>query len=292
MRSAPAGARFSTPPAKPPTNRDGMPNVRSITNEIQVAGASSMGSRASDTTITAQIKGRFINVQGLNPVHVKVITEAGTHPNVVGLVYVSALAPDAGDWRLYAAQQVLDAGGEDGAERQHVTDGLDHGAGGRRQHEQADAQDRQDPPPPLVDISAATYTPPQAMRDLVLTRDKTCQAPGCRTPAQACDLDHTVEHPCGPTCPANLCALCRTHHRVKTLTDTTCRAVTGDPDHPGGHRWTLPSGHTYTSRREPALDHPALVQATAGRSADGPPARGDPCADSDPPDDYDDLPPF
>ena len=27
------------------------------------------------------------------------------------------LSPDAGDWRLYAAQQVLDAGGEDGAER-------------------------------------------------------------------------------------------------------------------------------------------------------------------------------
>lgn len=27
------------------------------------------------------------------------------------------LAPDAGDWRLYAAQQILDAGGEDGAER-------------------------------------------------------------------------------------------------------------------------------------------------------------------------------
>ena len=54
-----------------------VPTVRSVTNEIQVGGLSSMGSRASDTAITANVKGRFINVQGLNPVHVKVVTEAG-----------------------------------------------------------------------------------------------------------------------------------------------------------------------------------------------------------------------
>ena len=116
-----------------------------------------------------------------------------------------------------------------------------------------------DPAGNLVDLSAATYTPPQAMRDLVLTRDKTCQAPGCRTPAQACDLDHTLEHPCGPTCPANLCALCRTHHRVKTLTATGYR-----PDNRGGHTWTLPSGHTYTRPAEPLLDHPGLVTPSTG----------------------------
>jgi hypothetical protein len=109
-------------------------------------------------------------------------------------------------------------------------------------------------------------------------------------PAARCDLDHTLEWPCGPTCPANLCALCRTHHRVKTLTDARCRAITGDPM--AAHRWTLPSGHTYAIRREPALDHPALVHVAPWESTGGPPARGDPCADSDPPDDYDDLPPF
>jgi osmotically-inducible protein OsmY len=54
-----------------------VPNVRSVTNELQVAGASSAPSRANDTTLTAKVKGRFINVQGLNPVHVKVVTEAG-----------------------------------------------------------------------------------------------------------------------------------------------------------------------------------------------------------------------
>lgn len=38
---------------------------------------------------------------------------SGTALLQIGLL----LAPDAGDWRLYAAQQVLDAGGDDGAER-------------------------------------------------------------------------------------------------------------------------------------------------------------------------------
>jgi osmotically-inducible protein OsmY len=54
-----------------------VPNVRSVTNEVQVAGASSATSRANDTAITAKVKGRFVNVKGLNPLHVKVVTEAG-----------------------------------------------------------------------------------------------------------------------------------------------------------------------------------------------------------------------
>lgn len=54
-----------------------VPNVRSVTNEVQVAGASSGTSRANDTAITAKVKGRFVNVKDLNPLHVKVVTEAG-----------------------------------------------------------------------------------------------------------------------------------------------------------------------------------------------------------------------
>jgi len=55
----------------------GVPNIRSVTNEVQVSGLSSATSRANDTALTARVKGRFINVQGLNPLHVKVVTEAG-----------------------------------------------------------------------------------------------------------------------------------------------------------------------------------------------------------------------
>jgi osmotically-inducible protein OsmY len=62
-----------------------VPNVRNVTNEVQVAGLSSTTSRANDTAITARVKGRFVNVQGLNPLHVKVVTEAGV-VYLVGLV--------------------------------------------------------------------------------------------------------------------------------------------------------------------------------------------------------------
>ena len=65
-----------------------VPTVRSVTNEVQVSGLSSIGSRTSDTAITANVKGRFINVQGLNPVHVKVVTEAG-------VVYLLGLVTEA-----------------------------------------------------------------------------------------------------------------------------------------------------------------------------------------------------
>jgi len=65
-----------------------VPNVRSVTNEVQAAGLSSATSRANDTAITARVKGRFMNVQGLNPLHVKVVTEAGT-------VYLLGLVTEA-----------------------------------------------------------------------------------------------------------------------------------------------------------------------------------------------------
>jgi osmotically-inducible protein OsmY len=66
----------------------GVPNVRSVTNEIQVAGASSMTSRTNDTALTAQVKGRFLNAKEFNSLHVKVVTEAG-------VVYLLGLVTEA-----------------------------------------------------------------------------------------------------------------------------------------------------------------------------------------------------
>jgi osmotically-inducible protein OsmY len=54
----------------------GVPNVKSVTNEIQIGALSSLGARASDTSLTAAVRGRFVNVKGFNPMHVKVVTEA------------------------------------------------------------------------------------------------------------------------------------------------------------------------------------------------------------------------
>ncbi len=65
-----------------------VPNVRSVTNEIQVAGIASATSRANDAGITARVKSGFINVKGLNSLHVKVVTEAG-------VVYLLGLVTEA-----------------------------------------------------------------------------------------------------------------------------------------------------------------------------------------------------
>lgn len=54
-----------------------VPNVRGVSNEVQVAGASSLGSRASDSYITSKVKARFVDARKFSPVHVKVVTEAG-----------------------------------------------------------------------------------------------------------------------------------------------------------------------------------------------------------------------
>jgi osmotically-inducible protein OsmY len=53
-----------------------LPNVRAVTNEIQVAGLSSATSRANDTVLTARVKGRFLNAGEFSSLHVKVVTEA------------------------------------------------------------------------------------------------------------------------------------------------------------------------------------------------------------------------
>jgi osmotically-inducible protein OsmY len=52
-------------------------NVKEVTDEIQIAGASSLASRGSDTLITSNVKARMINNRKFSPNHVKVITEAG-----------------------------------------------------------------------------------------------------------------------------------------------------------------------------------------------------------------------
>lgn len=56
----------------------GVPNVKSISNELLIAGASSFGGRGNDTYITSKVKARFVDANRFSPNHVKVVTEAGT----------------------------------------------------------------------------------------------------------------------------------------------------------------------------------------------------------------------
>jgi osmotically-inducible protein OsmY len=66
----------------------GVPNVKSVSNELMISGPSSLTSRSSDTLITSDVKFRFIkdNKGVFQPDHIKVITENGT-VYLMGLVY-------------------------------------------------------------------------------------------------------------------------------------------------------------------------------------------------------------
>ncbi len=52
-------------------------NVRSVFNELQVAGNTAMQSRTNDAVITSKVKARFVDARKFSPVHVKVVTENG-----------------------------------------------------------------------------------------------------------------------------------------------------------------------------------------------------------------------
>jgi hypothetical protein len=96
----------------------------------------------------------------------------------------------------------------------------------------------------LLDVGRTRYTPPAALADHIRSRDRTCRFPGCRQPADRCDLDHIRPYPHGPTSRCNLATECRHHHRLKHETDWQ---LDNDPDDPGILTWTSPTGHTYTT---------------------------------------------
>lgn len=50
-------------------------NVRNVTDEIIIGGASSLTSRSNDAYLTARVKGRMISENRFQPNHVKVFTE-------------------------------------------------------------------------------------------------------------------------------------------------------------------------------------------------------------------------
>jgi hypothetical protein len=116
-------------------------------------------------------------------------------------------------------------------------------------------------PPPEVD----RYEPTPAQRRFGRTRDRTCRHPGCGNRAGWADLDHVVAHADGgETDCANLCCLCRRHHRLKTHARGWRYVMTPD----GVLTVTTPSGVTRVSRPPGVLpdDHPPL-RVTAERQA-------------------------
>jgi Domain of unknown function (DUF222) len=110
-----------------------------------------------------------------------------------------------------------------------------------RQHAEAD---RHAPAGCAHATASPAYQPPPRIREHVTARDRTCRGPNCGQPAWRADLDHTTPFDQGgPTCPCNLGALCRRHHRLKQHPGWTITQP-----QPGVFSWTTPAGRTYITR--------------------------------------------
>ena len=85
------------------------------------------------------------------------------------------------------------------------------------------------------------YRPSTALDEFVRFRDLTCRFPNCDTPAEFCDVDHTIPWPQGPTHASNLKCVCRKNHLLKTFWEGW-----SDRQFPDGTvEWTSPTGKTY-----------------------------------------------
>lgn len=73
-----------------------------------------------------------------------------------------------------------------------------------------------DPLGKILDIAEIGRFPSARLHTAIEIRDGTCQFATCNRPAAECDKDHELPYPHGPTSGANLGALCRRHHQMKT----------------------------------------------------------------------------
>jgi hypothetical protein len=127
----------------------------------------------------------------------------------------------------------------------------------------------------VLDRPAGTgaYSPTTAQEAFVHARDRTCRMPTCGQRVGAADADHVTSHARGgATDCANLCCLCRSHHRLTTHARGWHVEMTPD----GILTVTTPSGIT-RSTRPPGRRPPA--------TADPPPMDPEPptAPDDDPP---------
>jgi Domain of unknown function (DUF222) len=136
----------------------------------------------------------------------------------------------------------------------------------------------------LLDYGTTRYRPPQHLVDHVIMRDQTCCGIACTRPAAACDIDHTIGYPHGPTADWNLGPPCRPHHNGKTH----ALWELAQPER-GRFQWRSPTGHHYDRpptqigpilRAPPALENPRDTDIDPPPSSDG---RVTTEADPDPP---------
>ena len=118
-------------------------------------------------------------------------------------------------------------------------------------------------PPSTTDA----YQPTDRQRAFVTARDQRCRFPNCGQRVGGADLDHVVEHARGgATDCANLCCLCRSHHRLKTFAPGWRFRMGAD----GTLAVTTPSGVTRTTR-PPGMRLPPSDPPPARSPAEDPP---------------------
>ncbi len=89
-----------------------------------------------------------------------------------------------------------------------------------------------------------------ALRRHVHLRDRSCIFMGCRCPARAADLDHTIDHAHhGATTEANQGPVCRHDHRIKHVGGWRL----SQPE-PGHFVWVSPLGRIYYTQPPPIID--------------------------------------
>jgi hypothetical protein len=90
---------------------------------------------------------------------------------------------------------------------------------------------------------SAGYRPGALLRHLVEVRDGQCTQPTCVRAARRCDFEHALPwEKGGRTCACNGGCRCRRDHQVKQSPGWKVEQPRG-----GRHRWTTPSGRTYTN---------------------------------------------
>ena len=192
-------------------------------------------------------------------------------------------------------QAQAEAGSETGTGTGSADSGVDHGVGVDNGVDNGDSADDGDAAGrcacPVAGRPRRTdaYTPTDKQRAFVTTRDQRCRFPNCGQRAGWTELDHDHAHgDAVATDCANLCCLCRSHHRLMTFAPGWRFGMDDD----GTLQVTTPSGVTRTTRppglRPPGLEAPpglAPVMPLLGQRplAEPPPTPRRPPPDDPPP---------
>jgi len=131
---------------------------------------------------------------------------------------------------------------------------------------------------PVIDLQdhvhVSAYEVPDRLKEATGLRDLQCVFPWCTRPARGCDHDHVIPHDQGgSTCSCNIAALCRHHHRLKTLT-----AWRYTMPEPSVYVWTSPHGYVFLR------DHAGTVDVTPPGLRAVPACHPDTGTGTDPPD--------